>query len=348
MTTIISPHSQLKPVIGCLRQGNYIEAKTRLERIRKVDKFAELEKSLRAAPGSAQQDEQEVRNLFETSRLLGLLVGYHGDYKQAVKILETAIELCESFTAARQHSLSSATMATIATRLGHQTQTEPGNAHTQQTAFVVIRHMICLALAKVFLWNGEYDKAYNIAMPTWQYFEKRFGIHQLTFEAAFITASILSRKFDKRALRMCSKTVNLTRIHLGVHHPLSIEVVGTLVDIFLGQCRYHEAYHYTLFVANEVRESALEPSHPVALQQRAQLGEAKLGRGDFLDGKVALQAAYDAATVSPSERHDGQSPRLCRYLAKLARANYLLWNLEESAKQVSETLRSQAKIFEDG
>lgn len=330
-----------------VRQGDHAEAHEELKSLQQTKTFQEIEGHLLSSTSfpSLVLDDPEVEIVLDTTRLLGLLDGYYGHYEEANKTLEKAKTGCVKFVEACRNSRLPDTPTDARADQGDQAR--PMKVVTRQIDSGAMKAKIDLARAKLSMLQGKYGEALDTARPTLRSLERQFGVrHTLTLEAASLNALILSCKFDKEAETICAMTITAMTRHLGRKHPLTMEALGTLVDIFLAQTRYYEALDTVRTLWEQAKEQ-LGDSHPQTLRYRVQLGEVYHYMGDFLNGKIELQNAYEAARTKWQDPRLGQHPKLLRYLTKLALANSMIGKLDDAERQVEEALLGQASIFSD-
>jgi len=316
--------------VARVRLGEYEAAYNDLRTLQHEDWFHRIDRIL----SSPAMIEQTMRNnpmaevVVNTNRVVALLWGYFGRFEPANELIEKAAGQSVKFYAQTD-------MTTL----------EPGQFPIDGR---VMKGEMDLTRARLKLLQGCGNDAHRFFEPALDRLESQLGRdHFLTLEAASLNAYILACISDDTAEATCVATYQTMKQVLGEHHPLSMEVLGTLADIFAARSRPYEALDTVYDLRSKARK-ALKNEHPQVMRYSFQVGEANLCIGNYAKARDELQRLCTTAQKNQEKQphHDlGQHPDILRYKANLAMANCCLDKMEEVEGDVEACLRQQLDIF---
>lgn len=320
--------------IVAVRLGEYEAAYDELIHLERRVWFKAIDGIL-TAPGKvgvSALNDTRFEVVINTNRVLGLLWGIFGHFERAEETISKADSQCSKLLAAGEEAIP---------------MPEPGQFP------VDIRTMemkMTLTRVKLKMLQGHCGDAQTLLLSAIPHVESHFGGgHFLTLEAASLHAAILATLSDETAESICLTTHKATKHHLGEYHPISMEVLGTLADIYLTKSRPYEALDTVHHLRSKARETlkSLKSKHPQVLRFWLQVGEANLSIGNFMKARSELQGLCEAiAERDQTSRHDlGENPETLRYRMKLAMASSCVGKTDEADREAENCLRKQLEIF---
>jgi tetratricopeptide (TPR) repeat protein len=331
------------------RLGNHHEAFQELENLQSTPWFQQMTTVLDLDDTSSQSllADSQVEVVLGTSRLTALLWGYYGHYQRAKEMMEIAKSQCSTLL---ESSIPQTPRADVSHAQGYpmmpMQQVAQRNTRQLPVEIKTLRAKIDLAKAKLMMLQGEDGPALVSTKLALRRLEKQLGRrHILTLEAAALNSLILSRKFDVAAESCCITTINAMSETLGREHPLTMEVMNTLVSVFLKQSRPYEALD-TVAALFEQATQKLGKENPQTLRYLCQLGDVDLCVGNYRKAGKALEDVYETARRKWVDRKPlGQYPDVLKYQSKWAVANSYIGKLTTAQDLAKDTLVKQAKIF---
>ncbi|KAM7194864.1 hypothetical protein V8F33_007062 [Rhypophila sp. PSN 637] len=301
-----------------------------------------------------------VEVVINTNRILGLLWGIFGHFDRAGEMIGKADEQCRKLQ--------------VTEREKKIPDPDPGqfpiDLKTTEMEMVMTR-------VKVMMLQGHDNDAQTLLLSLLPRLESLFGgVHFLTLEAVSLHAAVLATLSDKEAESTCVSAYEATRQHLGKYHPLSMEVLGTLAEIYLSKSRPYEALDTVHQLRKKARES-IGSDHPQVFRYWLQIGEMSLSTGNFTAAQRELKELCAAAAEARNrplehdfEQHSeplrslcpaarrirykamqhklGEDPETLRYKMKLAMATACVGKIEEANREAEECLRAQLVALGSG
>ncbi|KAK4207698.1 hypothetical protein QBC37DRAFT_379839 [Rhypophila decipiens] len=349
--------------VVAVRLGEYEAAYDELACLEQTDWFQAINDIL-AVPSTeieaSNLNNPRVEVVININRVLGLLWGIFGHFDRGGQMIRKADEQCCKLQAIERE-------ATIP-------DPEPGqfpiDLKTTEMKMVLTR-------VKVMMLQGHDNDAQTLLLSLLPRLQSLFsGAHFLTLEAISLHGAILATLSDKEAESTCVSAYEATRQHLGEYHPLCMEVLGTLAEIYLAKSRPYEA----LDTVNHLRKKAREriaSEHPQVFRYWLQIGDMNLSIGNFTTAHRELEELCAAAAKTrnrPLEHHIeqhceplrslcpaarrirdkamrhelGEDPETLRYKMKLAMATACLGKMEEANRGAEECLRAQLVALGSG
>ncbi|KAI0385299.1 hypothetical protein F5Y04DRAFT_276632 [Hypomontagnella monticulosa] len=256
---------------------------------------------------------QHDGSLFWVHRDMGLIYANLGDYRKARECIETALR-------------------------------QVGTARTTQ------KGIVRSAEAVIYLLSGKYRIALATAAESVSIMKETLGpghfsilavetvmawclVHEGRFTVIGPPAAV-APKFMNTAERLASS--------LGHQHPVALESMECLVQIYICQARISEAIGTgTSLCTNATR--ALGESHPSTISMKCQLGAAYLAHGSYRRSVSVLTAVFDRARQVLGHDH----PETLKYSCELARAYLHYGNIEEAFRFASKALSAQIDMYMD-
>jgi tetratricopeptide (TPR) repeat protein len=251
------------------KRGKFEEAHRKLEA---VEKEIEGVKEERTSESKRSPDLEKYSML--TKNALALVFAHMGDFARAKATINDAIEIAQRIDGAADSSK-------------HNT-------------------IMDLNRAMIFAYSGDYKKATNISQVVSKKLERQFGPKNLaTLECWSLQTQLLAaNSMPDEAQDRAEETLQRMRNELGKEHPLTLELLGTLVLIHLSQGRIADAMETAQYVSQaNTRSHALGPDHPQTINSISTLATVKSAAGQLHDAESLQMEVVRQAEARLGERH---------------------------------------------
>lgn len=305
--------------ISLILQGDYLEAKNRLENLLKISR----------SDSTLDMDEIELT----TRRDLALAYAYLGDFGESAENIRMAKR----------------TISTINSKIKESDAMTDGSKDriqaNSQGALKTAQDNIVLTEARLNLIWGNYQQGLNNAEDALKGMVRHLGNRHLkTLESAMLRAHLLALNSKSlEAETACRDTLRSMRAELGDAHPQTLETMNVLVFIFRKQARLVESVNMSKLVCSMMTTS-LTKDHPHTLQARAELAANYLSIGDY---EIAAQELVGVIRIC-RQRYSWLHPDTLHYLSELAHVYSRNGILAAAEKLALAVLQRQTQAYAVG
>ena len=287
--------------------GDFRKAYQKLKAVEK-----EIEEAKRKCTSESKQSSELGKNSMLTKNALALVFAHMGDFARAITTSDDAIEI------ARQNG--------------------------DLTDFSKHNTVMDLNRATIFAYSGDYKTATKINQEVSKELERQFGSKNFaTLESWSLQTQLLAaNSMPDEAQDRAEETLKGMRNELGKQHPLTLELLGTLVLIQLSQGLITDAMGTAQYVFKSNKSShALGPDHPQTISSMNILAKVESAAGQLQEAELLQMEVVKLAEDRLGEHH----PSTVSYKLNLASIYGHMGNWAKSQEIARSIFWMQGKQF---
>lgn len=304
--------------------------------------------------------ENHIR-LWDIRRCLAVTLDKRGKYEKAQEMLNNIergmenIDMLEAGANLEEHrTIAVLTKSTLSLVLGHLGDFPKAIEVSDEALKLAHRllqgsrgNSIRFNRAAIYTYHERYKEAKNETQEVLANMEKNLGPkHLKTLDCSSLQAHLFAVNGDtEQAEKTCERALQGLRTELGVNHPVTLQALETLVNIFRARARLTDALHTAKDLVQRCRLSAaLGHYHPQTISAESALASVYSARGE-------LQMAFDLQfeVIKKSEDSEGllglDHPITLRYRSDLAAMYSLLGNWASANATAHEVFARQCENF---